>query len=57
VGLLDRLFGRTAAVSQDPLLPAALQRAVELIEPRLALARDWRARLAVISQEVVPSIP
>jgi hypothetical protein len=46
VGLLDRLFGRTAAVSQDPLLPAALQRAVELIEPRLALARDWRARLA-----------
>jgi hypothetical protein len=46
VGLLGRLFGRTAAAPQDPLLQVALERAVELIEPKLVLARDWQARLA-----------
>lgn len=46
MGLLDRLFGRTPPAPQDPLLAAASARAVELIEPRLALARDWQNRLA-----------
>lgn len=46
MALLDRLFGRIAAPSQDPLPQAALRRAVDLIEPKLALAHDWRARLA-----------
>lgn len=46
MGLLDRLFGRTASASQDAPRDAALLRAVELIEPRLALARDWKSRLA-----------
>lgn len=45
MGLLDRLFGRAAAPTQAPLLQAALQRAVELIEPKLALARDWQSSL------------
>lgn len=46
MGLLDRLFGRAAAAPEDRLQAAALQRAVELVEPKLALARDWQARLA-----------
>lgn len=45
MGLFDRLFGRQALPARDPLIEAALQRAVELVEPRLSLARDWKARL------------
>ena len=45
MGLLDRLFGRAAAAPEDRLMAAALQRAVELVEPKLALARDWQVRL------------
>ncbi|MDZ7651759.1 MAG: hypothetical protein U5L03_03880 [Burkholderiaceae bacterium] len=46
MGLLDRLFGRTAQATSDPLLARALERAAELVEPRLKLARDWQTRLA-----------
>lgn len=45
MGLFDRLFGRQAAVSSDPLLEKALDRTVDVVDPKLALARDWRARL------------
>ena len=45
MGLLDRLFGRQAATTSDPLLARSLERAAELIEPRLKLARDWQTRL------------
>lgn len=46
MGLLDRLFGRASPAPKDRLLAAALLRTVELVEPKLALARDWQARLA-----------
>jgi len=46
MGLFDRLFGRQAAAGGDPLLGKALDRTVEVVEPKLALARDWRARLS-----------
>jgi hypothetical protein len=46
MGLLDRLFGRAAPSAADPLLARALERAAELVEPRLKLARDWQTRLA-----------
>lgn len=46
MGLFDRLFGRRQAVGTDPLLGKALDRAVEVVEPKLALVRDWRSRLA-----------
>jgi hypothetical protein len=46
MGLLDRLFGRQPAAAEDPLLGKALDRTVEVVEPKLALARDWRNRLA-----------
>lgn len=46
MGLFDRLFGRQPAASSDPLLGKALDRTVEVVEPKLALARDWRKRLA-----------
>jgi hypothetical protein len=46
MGLFDRLFGRQPAAGSDPLLGRALDRAVEVVEPKLALARDWRNRLA-----------
>jgi hypothetical protein len=46
MGLLDRLFGRQAPATADPLLARALERAAELVEPRLKLARDWQTRLA-----------
>jgi hypothetical protein len=45
MGLLDRLFGRQPT-TDDPLLARALERALELVEPRLKLARDWQVRLA-----------
>ncbi len=45
MGLFDRLFGRQPAVATDPLLGKALDRTVEVVEPKLAFARDWRARL------------
>jgi hypothetical protein len=46
MGLFDRLFGRQPAAGGDPLLDKALDRTVEVVEPKLALARDWRRRLA-----------
>ena len=46
MGLFDRLFGRQPAAGSDPLLGKALDRTVEVVEPKLALARDWRNRLA-----------
>jgi hypothetical protein len=46
MGLFDRLFGRQPAVSNDPLLDKALDRTVEVVEPKLALVRNWRSRLA-----------
>jgi len=46
MSLFDRLFGRQPAAGSDPLLGKALDRAVEVVEPKLALARDWRNRLA-----------
>jgi hypothetical protein len=46
MGLFDRLFGRQSAAGSDPLLGKALDRTVEVVEPKLALARDWRNRLA-----------
>jgi hypothetical protein len=46
VGLFDRLFGGRRAEAGDPLLGKALDRAVQVVEPKLALARDWRERLA-----------
>jgi hypothetical protein len=46
MGLLDRLFGRAAPAAADPLLGRALDRTVELVDPRLALTRDWQAKLA-----------
>ena len=45
MGLLDRLFGRRSDDGSDELLTRALDRTVEVVEPRLALASDWRARL------------
>jgi hypothetical protein len=46
MGLFDRLFGRQPAAGADPMLGRALDRTVEVVEPKLALARDWRNRLA-----------
>jgi hypothetical protein len=46
VGLFDRLFGGRRAEAGDPLLGKALDRTVEVVEPKLALVRDWRTRLA-----------
>jgi hypothetical protein len=46
MGLFDRLFGRRPVAGSDPLLARALDRTVEVVEPKLALARDWRNRLA-----------
>ena len=46
MGLFDRLFGRQPAAGGDPLLGKALDRTVEVVEPKLALVRDWRNRLA-----------
>ena len=46
MGLFDRLFGRQPAAGGEPLLDKALDRTVEVVEPKLALARDWRRRLA-----------
>jgi hypothetical protein len=46
LGLFDRLFGRQPAAGGDPLLGKALDRTVEVVEPKLALARDWRNQLA-----------
>jgi hypothetical protein len=46
MGILDRLFGRrTDGDRTDELLTRALDRTVEVVEPKLALARDWRSRL------------
>jgi hypothetical protein len=39
MGLFDRLFGRQPAVAADPLLGKALDRTVEVVEPKLAFAR------------------
>jgi hypothetical protein len=46
MGLFDRLFGRQPVAGTDPLLARALDRTVEVVEPKLTLARDWRNRLA-----------
>lgn len=46
MGLFDRLFGRQPAATADPLLDKALDRTVELVEPKLGLLPDWRKRLA-----------
>ncbi len=46
MGLFDRLFGRQPTAGSDPLLGKALDRTVEVVEPKLALVRDWRNRLA-----------
>ena len=46
MGLFDRLFGRQPAAGSDPLLGRALDRTVEVVEPKLAVVRDWRNRLA-----------
>lgn len=46
MGILDRLFGRRVDDgTADELLTRALERTVEVVEPKLALATDWRARL------------
>lgn len=46
MGILDRLFGRrTDDGKADELLSRALERTVEVVEPKLSLASDWRARL------------
>ncbi len=45
MGLFDRLFGRQPATASDPLLGKALDRTVEVVEPKLAVVRDWRSRL------------
>jgi len=45
MGLFDRLFGRQPATGSDPLLGKALDRTVEVVEPKLAVVRDWRSRL------------
>jgi hypothetical protein len=46
MGMLDWLFGRrTGGDRTDELLTRALDRTVEVVEPKLALARDWRTRL------------
>lgn len=45
MGLFDRLFGRQAAAASDPLLGKALDRTAEVVEPKLAVVRDWRKRL------------
>jgi hypothetical protein len=46
MGMLDRLFGRrTDDDRTDELLQRALDRTVEVVEPKLALARDWHSRL------------
>jgi hypothetical protein len=45
MGLFDRLFGRQPATASDPLLGKALDRTVEVVEPKLAVVRDWRGRL------------
>lgn len=46
MGLFDRLFGRQPATASDPLLGKALDRTVEVVEPKLTVVRDWRSRLA-----------
>jgi hypothetical protein len=46
MGLFDRLFGRQPATAADPLLDKALDRTVEVVEPKLGLLPDWRRRLA-----------
>lgn len=46
MGVLDWLFGRRDDGNRtDELLTRALDRTVEVVEPKLALARDWRKRL------------
>jgi hypothetical protein len=46
MGMLDWLFGRrTDGDRTDELLTRALDRTIEVVEPKLALARDWRTRL------------
>jgi len=45
VGLFDRLFGRKPADAQDPLLGRALDRTVEVVEPKLSVLPDWKRRL------------
>lgn len=46
MGMLDWLFGRrTDGDRTDELLTRALGRTVEVVEPKLALARDWQSRL------------
>ena len=45
MGLFDRLFGRKPADAQDPLLDRALDRTVEVVEPKLAVLPDWKRRL------------
>lgn len=45
MGLFDRLFGREPADSGDPLLGRALDRTVEVVEPKLAVLPDWKRRL------------
>lgn len=46
MGLFDRLFGRHPAPAQDPLLDRALDRTIEVVEPKLGVLPDWRKRLA-----------
>lgn len=46
MGLFDRLFGRQPAQTQDALLTRALDRTVEVVEPKLAVLPDWRRRLS-----------
>ncbi len=46
MGLFDRLFGRKPADARDPLLGRALDRTVEVVEPKLAVLPDWKGRLA-----------
>jgi len=45
MGLFDRLFGRQPAQTQDPLLERALDRTIEVVEPKLGVLPDWRKRL------------
>jgi len=45
MGLFDRLFGRKPTVAADPLLERALERTVEVVEPKLAVLPDWKGRL------------
>lgn len=45
MGLFDRLFGRKPAEPADPLLGKALDRTVEVVEPKLVVLPDWKRRL------------